>query len=257
MLKVVILAGGMGTRLAEETVIRPKPMVEIGEKPILWHLMNIYSSYGFNDFIIALGFKSEVIKEYFLKFHALNGNLTVDIANGKVNVHSSGKLNWHVDLIETGRETQTGGRVKRLQSLIGNETFMVTYADGLAQIDINALMAFHRSHGKIATITAVPPPSRFGKLDFDGDMILNFSEKPLQNEGWINGGFFVFEPEVFDYIKGDETVLEREPMEKLAKDRELMAFKHTGFWQMMDTLQDKQLLEKLWKAGNAPWEVKS
>jgi glucose-1-phosphate cytidylyltransferase len=182
MLKVVILAGGMGTRLAEETVIRPKPMVEIGEKPILWHLMNIYSSYGFNDFIIALGFKSEVIKEYFLKFHALNGNLTVDIANGKVNVHSSGKLNWHVDLIETGRETQTGGRVKRLQSLIGNETFMVTYADGLAQIDINALMAFHRSHGKIATITAVPPPSRFGKLDFDGDMILNFSEKPLQNE---------------------------------------------------------------------------
>jgi glucose-1-phosphate cytidylyltransferase len=257
MLKVVILAGGMGTRLAEETVIRPKPMVEIGEKPILWHLMNIYSSYGFNDFIIALGFKSEVIKEYFLKFHALNGNLTVDIANGKVNVHSSGKLNWHVDLIETGRETQTGGRVKRLQSLIGNETFMVTYADGLAQIDINALMAFHRSHGKIATITAVPPPSRFGKLDFDGDMILNFSEKPLQNEGWINGGFFVFEPEVFDYIKGDETVLEREPMEKLAKDRELMAFKHTGFWQMMDTLQEKQLLEKLWKAGNAPWEVKS
>jgi glucose-1-phosphate cytidylyltransferase len=257
MLKVVILAGGMGTRLAEETVIRPKPMVEIGEKPILWHLMNIYSSYGFNDFIIALGFKSEVIKEYFLKFHALNGNLTVDIANGKVNVHSSGKLNWHVDLIETGRETQTGGRVKRLQSLIGNETFMVTYADGLAQIDINALMAFHRSHGKIATITAVPPPSRFGKLDFDGDMILNFSEKPLQNEGWINGGFFVFEPEVFDYIKGDETVLEREPMEKLAKDRELMAFKHTGFWQMMDTLQEKQLLEKLWKAGNALWEVKS
>jgi len=257
MLKVVILAGGMGTRLAEETVIRPKPMVEIGEKPILWHLMNIYSSYGFNDFIIALGFKSEVIKEYFLKFHALNGNLTVDIANGKVNVHSSGKLNWHVDLIETGRETQTGGRVKRLQSLIGNETFMVTYADGLAQIDINALMAFHRSHGKIATITAVPPPSRFGKLDFDGDMILNFSEKPLQNEGWINGGFFVFEPEVFDYIKGDETVLEREPMEKLAKDRELMAFKHTGFWQMMDTLQEKQLLEKLWKAGNAPWGGKS
>jgi len=255
MLKVVILAGGMGTRLAEETTIRPKPMVEIGEKPILWHLMNIYAASGFNEFIIALGYKSEVIKKYFLNLHALSGNLTVDLANGQIDVHPAKNLDWRVHLIETGKETQTGGRVKRLQSIIGNETFMVTYADGLAQIDINALLAFHRSHGKLATITAVPTPSRFGNLGFEGDLVRNFKEKPKNNEGWINGGFFVFEPEIFNYISGDDISLEREPMEQLAKDGQLMAYRYDGFWQMMDTIQEKQLLEKLWKSGNAPWEI--
>lgn len=254
-MKVVILAGGMGTRLAEETTIRPKPMVEIGEKPILWHLMNIYGAFGFNEFVIALGYKSEIIKEYFLNFHALNGNMTIDIAHGNLKVHSTGELDWRVHLIDTGIETQTGGRIKRLQSLIGNETFMVTYADGLARIDLNALLAFHRSHGKLATVTSVPTPSRFGKLVFDGDMIRSFMEKPKEIDDWINGGFFVFEPGVFDFIKGDETSLEREPLENLASCGQLMAYKHKDFWQMMDTIQEKRLLEAMWNSGNAPWEV--
>lgn len=254
-MKVVILAGGMGTRLAEETTIRPKPMVEIGEKPILWHLMNIYAEYGFQEFIIALGYKGEVIKEYFLNLYAFNGDITIDLADGKHNVHHRKRPDWRVHLIDTGRDTQTGGRIKRLQSMISNETFMATYADGLARIDLDALLAFHRSHGKLATMTAVHPPSRFGKLVIEGDFVRNFMEKPQESKEWINGGFFVFEPGILEYIAGDEISLEREPMEQLARDGQLVAYRHTGFWQMMDTIQEKRFLEELWVSGNPPWAV--
>jgi glucose-1-phosphate cytidylyltransferase len=254
-MKVVILAGGFGTRLAEETILKPKPMIEIGGKPILWHLMNIYGAHGLREFIVALGHKSEVVKEYFLNLYALSGDLTIDLADGKSDVHHRGHPDWHIDLVETGKETQTGGRIKRLQAMIGNETFMATYADGLAKIDLMALLAFHRSHGKLATLTAVHPPSRFGKMLINGDRVERFAEKPRDDGGWINGGFFVFEPGVFEYIAGDATSLEREPLEKLARDGELMAYCHDGFWQMMDTLQEKRLLEELWESGTAPWKV--
>jgi len=254
-MKVVILAGGMGTRLAEETTIRPKPLVEIGDKPILWHLMSIYSAFGFQEFILALGHKSEVIKQYFLNLYALNGDMTIDLADRKQTVHNSELPNWRIHLIDTGRNTQTGGRIKRLRPMIGDETFMATYADGLAKIDLNALLAFHRSHGKLATVTVVHPPSRFGKLVIEGDLVRNFMEKPPESEGWINGGFFVFEPEMLEYIDGDEISLEREPMERLAKDGQLVAYRHSDFWQMMDTLQEKRLLEELWSSAAAPWKV--
>jgi len=255
-MKIIILAGGFGTRLAEETNLRPKPMVEIGEKPIVWHLMNVYADSGFNEFVLALGYKGEVIKDFFLNYHALNGDFSIDLSNGITKPHNSEHPDWTVHLIDTGLKTMTGGRIKRLKEFIGNETFMVTYADGLADIDINALLEFHHSHGKLATVTTVPPPSRFGNLEIQNNKVVSFDEKPEENEGLINGGFFVFEPNVFDYIEGDETSLEREPLERLAKNDQLMAYEHKGFWQMMDTVLEKQLLEKLLKSGNPPWRKK-
>lgn len=252
-MKTIILAGGLGTRLAEETVVRPKPMVEIGGRPILWHLMNIYGMQGFDEFVIALGYKGDLIKKYFMDYYALHADLTVNLKDGKNTNRSGGNLSWMIDLIDTGYETQTGGRIKRLKNLIDGQTFMATYADGLAKIDLHALLAFHRSHGKLATVTTVHPPSRFGKIVMDGDRVTKFSEKPKEGDGWINGGYYVFEPEVLDYIDGDLTVLEREPLERLAAEGQLMAYRHEGFWQMMDTLQEKLFLENLWNNRNAPW----
>ena len=252
-MKVIILAGGLGTRLAEETNLRPKPMVEIGGKPIIWHLMNIYAQSDFNEFVVALGYKGELIKDYFLNYHALNEDLTVDLSTGSSSTHSANSLDWVVHLIDTGLHTMTGGRVKRLKDFIGDETFMLTYADGLADIDINALLKFHRGHGKLATVTTVPPPSRFGNLKIEKNKVVSFNEKPEEREGLINGGFFVFEPGIFDYITGDETSLEREPLERIVLDGQLMSYEHKGFWQMMDTILEKKLLEDLWASGEAPW----
>jgi glucose-1-phosphate cytidylyltransferase len=254
-MKVVILAGGFGSRLSEETDIRPKPMVEIGRQPILWHIMKNYAAYGYKEFIIALGYKAEVIKDYFLKYYYLRNSFSIYLANGYVDVHEGEKEDWLVHLIDTGFETQTGGRIKRLAPWIGNETFMMTYGDGVANINIQDLVAFHRRHGKLATITAVRPPARFGGLSFEGNLVAKFVEKPQISEGWINGGFFVLEPRVVEYIKGDETLWEREPLEQLAEDRQLVAYCHGGFWQCMDTLRDVRLLNSLWESGKAPWKV--
>lgn len=254
-MKVCILAGGMGTRLAEETVVRPKPMVEIGGRPILWHIMSIYAAFGYNEFVIALGYRAEMIKDYFLDFYALNNDLTIDLKTGQRKVHHGRQPDWVVHLVDTGQQTQTGGRIRRLRPWVGDEAFMATYGDGVANVDIYRLVAFHRSHGRVATVTAVRPPSRFGGLAFDGDQVVDFAEKPQTGEGWINGGFFVFEPRVFDYICGDEMPLEREPMERLAADGQLMSYRHEGFWQPMDTLRERHILESLWESGKAPWKV--
>ena len=254
-MKVIILAGGLGTRLAEETGSVPKPMVEIGGKPILWHIMNIFAAGGIDQFCIACGYKSEVIKEYFHNFDIYHSDLQIDMKNGKIKHINKKSPSWIVDLIDTGASTMTGGRIKRLKSFVGNETFMMTYGDGVADVDVSKIVQFHKAHGKLATITAVRPPARFGGLEFDGDKIISFREKPQVGEGWINGGFMVLEPEVFDYIEGDETVFEASPLENLSKDGQLMAYKHEGFWQPMDTLREKQLIENLWKSGNAPWKV--
>lgn len=256
-MKVGILAGGLGSRLAEETELKPKPMVEIGGRPILWHIMMHYSHYGFNKFAIALGYKGEVIKKYMVDYCSLNSNLTVNLQTGMVNMSGGGgfKPNWTVDLIDTGHSTNTGGRIKRLAPYMNNETFMLTWGDGVADVDLHELVAFHRRHGKLATMTAVRPQARFGHLEMDGDQIVEFSEKPQTREGWINGAFFVLEPEVFDYIDGDDTLWEKEPLERLAKAGQLMAYRHTSFWQCMDTLRDKKLLETLWQSGNAPWKT--
>ncbi|RMF81492.1 MAG: glucose-1-phosphate cytidylyltransferase [Planctomycetota bacterium] len=254
-MKVAILAGGVGTRLAEETEIKPKPMVEIGGRPILWHIMSIYSAYGFNDFVIALGYKGSVIKKYMVDYCSLESNLTVNLRTGDVQTHDNSHPDWVVELIDTGHATLTGGRIKRLRPYLGDETFMLTWGDGVADVDLDKLLAFHRSHGKLATVTAVRPTARFGHMRFDGDAVREFTEKPQTAEGWINGAFFVLEPGVFDYIEGDATQWEREPMEGLARDGQLMAYKHTGFWQCMDTLRDKKLLQDLWDAGDAPWAV--
>ena len=254
-MKVAILAGGRGTRIAEETDLKPKPMVEIGGKPILWHIMMIYSHYGFRDFVIALGYKGEVIKKYMLDYCALCSDLTVNLRNGDVKFHNNNNFDWTTELIDTGLKTQTGGRIKRLAPFVKNETFMLTWGDGLADIDINKLLDFHRSHGKLATLTAVRPPARFGHLELNENVIEEFSEKPQTREGWINGAFFVLEPEIFDYIEGDKTQWEREPLERLARDGQLMAYKHTSFWQCMDTLRDKVKLEKYWETEAAPWKV--
>jgi len=241
--------------LAEETVVRPKPMVEIGGRPILWHIMSIYAAFGYNEFVIALGYRAEMIKDYFLDFYALNNDLTIDLKTGQRKVHHGRQPDWVVHLVDTGQQTQTGGRIRRLRPWVGDEAFMATYGDGVANVDIYRLVAFHRSHGRVATVTAVRPPSRFGGLAFDGDQVVDFAEKPQTGEGWINGGFFVFEPRVFDYICGDEMPLEREPMERLAADGQLMSYRHEGFWQPMDTLRERHILESLWESGKAPWKV--
>jgi len=254
-MQVAILAGGYGSRLQEVTTTRPKPMVEIGGKPILWHIMNIYSACGFNDFSLALGYKGELIKDYFLNFYALNNDLSIDLADGKSKIHQGDLPNWKVNLVDTGPKTLTGGRIKRLQPWIGKETFMATYGDGLADIPVDKLLEFHKSHGKIATLTAVRPPARFGGLDIAGDQVASFIEKPQSGEGWINGGYLVFEPEIFEYIEGDQTSLEFEPLQKLASEGQLMAYKHDGFFQPMDTIRERNILEELWASGKAPWKV--
>jgi glucose-1-phosphate cytidylyltransferase len=254
-MKVAILAGGFGTRLAEETEIKPKPMVEIGGKPILWHIMKIYGAFGFNHFIIALGYKGEIIKKYMVDYCALCSDLTVDMKNGEVRHSNNNDLDWTVELIDTGLSTQTGGRIKRLAPLIGNERFMLTWGDGVSDINLHDLIEFHESHGKLATMTAVRPPARYGHIELDNNIVKKFSEKPQTGEGWINGAFFVLEPGVFDYIKSDETVWEKEPLERLSKDGELMAYQHASFWQCMDTLREKYILEEFWKSGRAPWKI--
>lgn len=254
-MKVVILAGGLGTRLSEETIVKPKPMVEIGSKPIIWHIMNMYSTFGFNEFIIALGYKGETIKEYFLNYYHHQSDLTIDLKTGNVSAKQNNFENWMVHLIDTGLDSMTGGRLLRLKSHLQNETFMLTYGDGVCNINIEELVEFHKSHGKIATVTAVRPSARFGGMCFDGDKVIEFKEKPQTGEGWINGGFFVFEPPIFDYLSADNTVLEGSPLENLAKNGQLVAFKHEGFWQCMDTLRDKLSLENLWSSGKAPWKL--
>ena len=254
-MKVAVLAGGFGTRLAEETEIRPKPMVEIGGKPILWHIMKIYAHYGFKDFVIALGYKGEYIKKYMVDYCSLTSNLTVNLKNGEIVTHEGDNLDWTVQLIDTGLKTQTGGRIKRLAPYIDNQTFMLTWGDGVADIDLNKLLAFHRSHGKLATVTAVRPTARFGGMALQQNQVTNFKEKPQGGEGWINGGFFVMEQDVFKYLDDDQTVLEASPLERLSKEGQLMAYQHDGFWQCMDTVRDRQHLEEAWKTGDAPWKV--
>jgi glucose-1-phosphate cytidylyltransferase len=253
-MKVVILAGGMGSRLAEETEVKPKPMVEIGGRPILWHIMKHYAHYGFKEFFIALGYKSEIIKRYFLDYYSLNGSMTINLASGEVQTQDKGCEDWVVHLIDTGLHTLTGGRVKRLQPWLDKETFMVTYGDGVSDIDLRDLLRFHRSHGRLATVTAVRPPARFGGLIFDGDLVADFTEKPQIGEGWINGGFLVFEPQVFDYLSAEDSSLEANALEQLAADKQLAAYKHDRFWQCMDTMRDKILLESLWQKGQIPWK---
>jgi glucose-1-phosphate cytidylyltransferase len=254
-MKVMILAGGLGSRLAEETVIRPKPMVEIGGLPILWHIMSHYASFGHDEFVVALGYKGEEVKRYFADRCSLIGDLEIDLGAGNVVARGGRRPDWNVELIETGADTQTGGRIKRLKPYSGDGTFMLTWGDGVSDIDIDKLIEFHRNHGKLCTMTAVRPPARFGHMEMDGDAIVEFSEKPQTGEGWINGAFFVCEPEIFDYIDGDTTPWEREPLERLAKDGQLMAYRHESFWQCMDTLRDKQHLQALWDSGQAPWKV--
>jgi glucose-1-phosphate cytidylyltransferase len=254
-MKTVLLAGGLGTRLAEETDVRPKPMVEIGGQPILWHLMQFYGAQGFQEFYVALGYKSEVIKRFFVDACELSGSITLDMTRGVWEPHEKTQHNWLVHLMETGIHTNTGGRLKRLQPFLGNGTFMLTYGDGLADIDLHELVRFHRRSGRIGTVTAVRPPARFGGLVFAGDLVAQFIEKPQIGEGWINGGFMVFEPEVFDFLDGDQSSLEFDALERLAGERQLAAFRHGGFWQCMDTLREKRYLENLWQQGTAPWKV--
>lgn len=255
-MKAVILAGGLGSRLSEETVARPKPMVEVGGKPILWHIMNIFSAYGVNEFVLALGYRAEYVKEYFLNYYAINNNISIDLATGKTTIHEGNHPRWKVHLVDTGLLTMTGGRLRRLRQWLGDdETFMMTYGDGVADVDVRALLRFHESHGKLATVTTVRPPARFGSIVFDGQRVSEFTEKPQTGEGWINGGFFVLHRKVIDYIENDESIWEKSPMERLAQDGQLMAYRHEGFWQPMDTLREKKLLEDLWTAGEAPWKV--
>lgn len=255
-MKVVILAGGFGTRLSEETVVRPKPMVEIGGKPILWHIMNLYAAYDVKEFIIALGYKGESIKEYFLNFYAFNNDISIDLASGKTTIHDGNQPNWKIHLVDTGLHTQTGGRLKRLKQWLGDDdTFLFTYGDGVADLDIEAVVKFHHSHGKLATVTTVRTPARFGRIAFEGDSICNFYEKPQSGEGWINGGFFVLNSKAIDYIEGDDIPWEKEPLEGLAQDGQMMGYRHYGFWSCMDTLREKNYLEELWTSKKAPWKV--
>lgn len=253
-MKTIILCGGLGTRLSEETQLRPKPMVEIGGRPILWHIMKIYERHGLNDFMLALGYKGDVIKDYFLNYHARQSDLTVHLKSGKVEYTNLTAEDWHLSLIDTGVNTMTGGRLLRLKPhLQSGGAFMLTYGDGLADVNITALLAFHRAHGRMATVTAVRPTVRFGELSIEEKRVTNFQEKPQAGEGWINGGFFVFEPAIFEFIDDNSTMLEREPLERIAREGQLMAYHHTGYWQCMDTLRDKQALEELWVKGKAPW----
>jgi len=254
-MKVAILAGGLGTRLSEETTVRPKPMVEIGGKPMLWHIMNIYAAFGFKEFVIALGYKGEIIKDYFINYHYRARDLSVRLNTGEVTLHQGEGEDWVVHLLDTGQATQTGGRVKRMAEFIGREPFMLTYGDGVSNLNIPELIAFHQSHGKLATITAVRPPARFGQMAFDGEKVIHFKEKPQIGEGWFNGGFFVLQPGIVDYIRGDQTAWEGEPLERLAEEGQLVAYRHNDFWQCMDTLRDVQLLDKLWLEGHAPWKI--
>ncbi|AOP33698.1 glucose-1-phosphate cytidylyltransferase [Leptospira tipperaryensis] len=253
-MKTVILCGGLGTRLSEETTVKPKPMVEIAGKPILWHIMKIYEHYGFGDFVLALGYKGEVIKDYFLNYHARMSDLTVSLKSGSVEYSNPTAEDWKVQLIDTGALTMTGGRLLRLRDQLSKERFMVTYGDGVSNVDIQKLVTFHKSHGKLATVTAVRPPVRFGELSIVGNQVTQFQEKPQAEEGWINGGFFIFEPEILNYIPDESTMLERAPLEALARAGELMAYHHPGYWQCMDTLRDKQTLEELWIQNKAPWK---
>jgi len=254
-MKVVILCGGLGTRLSEETVNRPKPMVEIGGKPILWHIMKGYAAGGFTEFVLALGYKAEMIKEYFLDYRHHTSNLTVQLRNGEVRLHDGPCDDWTVHLLDTGLNTMTGGRVRRAAQFIGNEPFMLTYGDGVSDIDFQRLLAFHRRHKRLVTVTAVRPPTRFGDLTLDGDLVTNFVEKPQLGEGWINGGFFIVEPGAAGYIAGDPIIWEREPLERLARDGQVAAYRHDGFWRCMDTVRDRSLLDSLWQNGEAKWKV--
>jgi glucose-1-phosphate cytidylyltransferase len=254
-MKTVILAGGFGTRISEETAVRPKPMIEIGGKPILWHIMSVYAKFGYNDFVVACGYKGDVIKEYFSNYLRHNSDLFINLRDGSCKVLNSCAPDWNIALVDTGLHTMTAGRLRRLREMVDGETFMVTYGDGLADIDIEELVQFHRRKGKLATITAVAPVARFGSLALDDEYVTRFTEKPQAGEGWINGGFFVFEPTVFDYLLGDDTVLEGEPLERLAHEGQLTAYRHTGFWHPMDTLRDKHFLESLWANGSAPWRT--
>jgi glucose-1-phosphate cytidylyltransferase len=254
-MKVVILAGGLGTRLAEETEVKPKPMVEIGGSPILWHILKMYAAYGYKEFFIALGYKGELIKRFFLDYANLNGSFTLQLSSGQMHKHAAHCDDWIVHLMDTGLETQTGGRLKHLENHLREGTFMLTYGDGVSNVDLPALLSFHRSQGRIATVTAVRPPARFGGLLLEDGLAVGFSEKPQMGEGWINGGFFVFEPAVFDYLDGDLTNLEADALPRLAADRQLAAYQHTGFWQCMDTLREKRYLETLWQSGEKPWKV--
>jgi glucose-1-phosphate cytidylyltransferase len=254
-MKVAILAGGFGSRIAEETEIRPKPMVEIGGYPILWHIRRFYAHYGFKDFVVALGYKGEYIKKYFADYCSLGGDVRVDFKTRQIATNGDADLGWTVNLVETGIPTNTGGRIRRLARHVGNGTFMLTWGDGVSNVNLHQLLKFHQSHGKLATLTAVRPPARYGHLDLDGRRIIRFSEKPQASEGWINGAFFVLEPKVLDYIESDNTQFEKEPLERLARDGQLMAFQHESFWQCMDTLREKFILQALWDSGQAPWKV--
>ena len=254
-MKVIILAGGLGSRLSEYTENIPKPMVPIGGKPILWQIMQHYANYGYTDFYIALGYKAETIKEYFLTFSTINSDFSLDMSTGHVETYNVNDLDWRVTLVDTGQDSMTGGRVKLMQPYIGEEPFMLTYGDGVADIDINALVDFHKDHKKMVTVTAVHPVARFGELELDGECVTSFQEKPQVTRGWINGGFFVCQPKFFDLLLNDSTILERDPLENAAKQKELMAYKHDGFWQCMDTKRDKDLMEELWQQKQAPWHI--
>lgn len=255
-MKVVILAGGLGTRLAEETATRPKPMVEIGGRPMLWHIMHMYAHHGLSEFILALGYKADIVREYFLRYHQVSRDVTVHIADGSVSTHGVLSEDWTVSMIDTGLKTQTGGRIRRLKRWIGNETFCLTYGDGVSDVDLSKVIAFHRAHGRLATVTAVRPAARFGGLELDGDRVAAFAEKSQTSAGWVNGGFFVLEPNVLDYIEGDDTAWEQAPLERLAVEDQLRAYRHEGFWAPMDTLRDMNMLEALWAGGQAPWKVR-
>lgn len=255
-MKVVILAGGFGTRLAEETDNIPKPMVEVGGRPILWHIMNIYSAHGITEFIVALGYKGDVVKEYFLNYYSIHNDISVDLSTGDTVIHDGNQPDWKVHLVDTGLHTMTGGRLKRLRPWLNeDETFMLTYGDGVSDLDILDLLSFHQSHDKLATVTTVRSPARFGRIGFDADRVTKFYEKPETAQGWINGGYFVLETGAIDYIEGDETIWEREPVEQLAADGELMGYRHSGFWSCMDTLKEKRMLEAMWEKGEAPWRI--
>jgi glucose-1-phosphate cytidylyltransferase len=254
-MKAVILAGGLGTRISEETHLRPKPMIEIGGRPMLWHIMKLYSFYGINDFVICVGYKGYMIKEYFANYYMHMSDITFDMRDGERIIHNNDAEPWRVTIVDTGEHTMTGGRIKRVRKYIGDGAFCLTYGDGVADVRINEILEFHRTHGRQATITAVQPPGRYGRLELEGDDVADFHEKPSGDGDWINGGFFVLEPSVVDYIDGDSTTWENEPLERLANEHQLKAFKHYGFWRPMDTQRDKSLLEGLWDGGKAPWKV--